>query len=194
MTRTLRFAAIVLAGLCAAPAHSAPPKPDADDGDIKLPAGFRALVVADDLGPLRHVAVAPNGDIYAKTRRAGIIALRDTNGDGRADVTESFGGGGGTGIAVRDGWLYHSSTTTVYRYKLTPGQLSPSGPQETIVAGLPDEDQHNSKAFAFDASDLMPKAMQDAFNKAMVDYTKTPSNLDTILASLDKVQTDAYKK
>jgi len=52
----------------------------------------------------------------------------------------------------------------------------------------------NSKAFAFDASDLMPKAMQDAFNKAMVDYTKTPSNLDTILASLDKVQTDAYKK
>jgi glucose/arabinose dehydrogenase/cytochrome c5 len=142
--------ALVLAGLCAASAYSALPKPDDDDGDIKLPAGFRALVVADDLGPLRHLAVAPNGDIYAKTRKAGIIALRDTNGDGRADVTESFGGGGGTGIAVRDGWLYHSSTTTVYRYKLTPGQLSPSGPQETIVAGLPDEDQHNSKAFAFD--------------------------------------------
>ena len=142
--------AILLAGLGAASALSAPPTPDNDDGDIKLPPGFRALVVADDLGPLRHLAVAPSGDIYAKTRKAGIIALRDTNGDGRADVTESFGGGGGTGIAIRDGWLYHSSTTTVYRYKLTPGQLSPSGPQETIVAGLPDEDQHNSKAFAFD--------------------------------------------
>jgi glucose/arabinose dehydrogenase len=145
-----RLPALVLAGLCAASAYSATPKPDDDDGDIKLPAGFRAVVVADELGPLRHLAVATNSDIYAKTRRAGIIALRDTNGDGRADVTESFGGGGGTGIALRDGWLYHSSTTTVYRYKMTPGQLSPSGPQETIVAGLPDEDQHNSKAFAFD--------------------------------------------
>jgi glucose/arabinose dehydrogenase/cytochrome c5 len=148
LTRPL--AAILLAGLCAAAADSAPPKPDPDDGDIKLPAGFRALVVADDLGPLRHVAVAPNGDVYVKTRRAGIIALRDTDGDGRADVTESFGGGGGTGIAIHDGWLYHSSNTNVYRYKLTPGQLSPGGPQETIVAGLPDKDQHNSKAFAFD--------------------------------------------
>jgi len=52
----------------------------------------------------------------------------------------------------------------------------------------------NSKAFAFDASDLMPKAMNDAFWKAILDYTKTPANLDTILAGLDKVQVDAYKK
>jgi alpha-glucoside transport system substrate-binding protein len=52
----------------------------------------------------------------------------------------------------------------------------------------------NAKVFAFDASDLMPKAMNDAFWKAMLDYTKTPSNLDTILAGLDKVQVDAYKK
>jgi alpha-glucoside transport system substrate-binding protein len=51
----------------------------------------------------------------------------------------------------------------------------------------------NAKVFAFDASDLMPKAMNDAFWKAMLDYTKTPSNLDAILTSLDKVQTDAYK-
>jgi hypothetical protein len=35
--------------------------------------------------------------------------------------------------------------------------------------------------------------MNDAFWKAMLDYTKTPSNLDAILTSLDKVQTDAYK-
>lgn len=51
-----------------------------------------------------------------------------------------------------------------------------------------------AKVFAFDASDLMPKAMNDAFWKAMLDYTKDPTKLDTILASLDKVQTDAYKK
>jgi alpha-glucoside transport system substrate-binding protein len=51
----------------------------------------------------------------------------------------------------------------------------------------------NAKVFAFDASDLMPKAMNDAFWKAMLDYTKTPASLDQILAGLDKVQVDAYK-
>src|SRR5215475_2825095 len=81
------------AGFGVPAALAAPPSPDPDDGGIKLPAGFRALVVADNLGQLRFMAVAPNGDIYAKTREGGIIALRDTNGDGRAEVKETFGSG-----------------------------------------------------------------------------------------------------
>ena len=51
----------------------------------------------------------------------------------------------------------------------------------------------NAKIFAFDASDLMPTAMNDAFWKAILDYVKDPSKLDSILADLDKVQVDAYK-
>ncbi len=51
----------------------------------------------------------------------------------------------------------------------------------------------NAKVFVFDASDLMPLAMNQAFWKAILDYVKTPDNLDTILAGLDKVQADAYK-
>jgi alpha-glucoside transport system substrate-binding protein len=50
----------------------------------------------------------------------------------------------------------------------------------------------NAKAFAFDASDLMPTSMNAAFWTAIVDYTKDPSKLDAILADLDKVQADAY--
>jgi glucose/arabinose dehydrogenase len=126
------------------------PTPTPDDGAILLPVGFRAVVVADDLGPLRFLAVAPNGDVYAKTRREGIIALRDSNGDGRADFVQTFGSGGGSGIAVRDGWLYHSTNSAVLRYKLPAGQLVPSGEPETIVSGLPDRQQHNTKSFTFD--------------------------------------------
>ena len=33
---------------------------------------------------LRFLAVAPNGDLYANTRKGGIIAMRDADGDGRA--------------------------------------------------------------------------------------------------------------
>jgi glucose/arabinose dehydrogenase len=151
-SRHLGSAIIVAAalGLTAAADQSKLPTPDPDDGAIKLPPGFRAVVVADDLGPLRFLTVAPNGDVYVKTRREGIIALRDTSGDGRADVKEAFGSGGGTGIALRDGWLYHSTTTGVYRYRLAPGELVPKGEQETIVSGLPAEKQHDAKSFAFD--------------------------------------------
>jgi alpha-glucoside transport system substrate-binding protein len=52
----------------------------------------------------------------------------------------------------------------------------------------------SAKVFAFDASDLMPTAMNAAFWTAIVDYTKDPSKLDSILTNLDKVQTDSYPK
>jgi glucose/arabinose dehydrogenase/mono/diheme cytochrome c family protein len=132
------------------------PAPDPDDGGITLPPGFRALVVADNLvsrfnaGALRFLTVAPNGDLYAKFYRNGLVALRDTNGDGRADEVERFGSGNGTGIALHEGWLYYSTTTGVYRYKYTPGQLVPTGEPETIVSGLPAGRQHDAKVFAFD--------------------------------------------
>jgi glucose/arabinose dehydrogenase/cytochrome c5 len=114
------------------------------------------LVVADNLvqrfnaGALRFLTVAPNGDIYGKFSNDGIVALRDTNSDGRADVIEHFGSGNGTGIKVHGRWLYYSTTTGVYRYPYTSGELVPTGEPETIVSGLPDRRQHNAKAFAFD--------------------------------------------
>jgi glucose/arabinose dehydrogenase len=134
-------------------ASAALPEPDPDDGGLKLPEGFRAVTVADNLGRIRFISVATNGDIYVKSQRRGLIALRDTTGDGRADLTETFGTdfGSGTGVCVRDEWLYFSTDDAVYRYKLTPGELVPKGPAETIVAGLPPgQRQHESKAFAFD--------------------------------------------
>jgi alpha-glucoside transport system substrate-binding protein len=47
--------------------------------------------------------------------------------------------------------------------------------------------------FRFDASDLMPEAMNAAFWKAVLDYVNDPSKLDSLLANLDKVQADSYK-
>lgn len=147
---------LALMVLAAAPLPAALPAPDPDNGAINLSPGFRALVVADNLvprfgaGALRFLSVAPNGDLYAKAYRNGLFALRDTHGDGRADVVEHFGSGSGTCVAVRGRWLYYSTTTGVYRYNYTPGELVPSGPPETIVSGLPAGPQHDAKVFAFD--------------------------------------------
>jgi alpha-glucoside transport system substrate-binding protein len=51
-----------------------------------------------------------------------------------------------------------------------------------------------AKVVRFSAGDLMPQAMTDAFYKAVLDYVQNPGSLDSILANLDKVQADAYKR
>ncbi len=137
------------------------PTPDDDNGLISLPRGFRALVAADNLVAgrksgknterLRFLAVADNGDVYAKLHYGKIIALRDGDGDGRLEIAHEFGpGDGGTHIMLHDGWLYHSSRTAVYRHRYTPGELVPAGDPEIVVRDLPAGDGHDAKAFAFD--------------------------------------------
>jgi glucose/arabinose dehydrogenase len=127
---------------------------DTDSGGITLPAGFCALIAADGLGTARHIAVAPNGDVFVALQgggeRGGVVALRDTHGDGKFDMKEHFGQGSLTGIAVRNGYLYVAGINTVQRYKMTPGQLKPAGEAETIVTGLPGVAQHGDKGIAFD--------------------------------------------
>ena len=59
-----------------------------------LPNGFEALVVVDSLGSARHLAVNDNGDIYVKLRASypdgSNVAMRDEDGDGKADVIKSL--------------------------------------------------------------------------------------------------------
>ncbi len=169
-----RLALVLAAGLLPR-LFAALPAPDAEDGGILLAPGFRALVFADNLvvgkrvgntpEKLRGLAVAPNGDVYAKGRSGLIWALRDTNGDGRADVIQEFGpGGGGTHIAFHDSWLYHSSRKGVFRYKYSPGELVPTSEMQTIVSDLPAERDHDAKAFAFDESGGMIVEIGSPFN------------------------------
>ena len=63
----------------------------------------------------------------------GLVALRDTGGDGRADEVEVFGdyddtGDYGTAMRIHDGYIYFSTAGEVYRQKITPGRLVPDGP------------------------------------------------------------------
>src|SRR5262252_6215694 len=99
---------------------------DSDSGGIKLPSGFCAMLVADNLGTARHIFVAPNGDAYVALQgdgdQGGVVALRDANGDGKFEVREHFGKDSLTGIAIRNGYLYVAGFHTVVRYKVTPGQ------------------------------------------------------------------------
>ena len=126
------------------------PEGDPDNGGLFLPEGFEAMVVVDSLkGRARHIAVNDNGDIYVKARfpkEGGNIALRDTTGDGKADIIQQFGdykadGTYGTAMRIYNGYLYYSSQLVVYRSKLKPGQLIPDSETEVI---LTDDHAHGS--------------------------------------------------
>lgn len=122
---------------------------------IRLPQGFAATVVAENIGSARHIAVNVNGDIYVKLSKLkdgkGVVGLRDLNGDGKADKITSFAEYAGTGMAIKNGYLYASSNSEVYRYKLNErGEIADIDNPELVVTGLWDKRQHNAKSITLD--------------------------------------------
>jgi len=120
---------------------------------LTIPQGFSASVIAENLGAARHIAISPQGGIYVKLQRAkngkGILYLKEANG--AATVANSFGAYDGTGMVIKNGYLYASSNTDVYRYKLNDKSevINPEQP-ETIVTKLLNRRAHNSKSIALD--------------------------------------------
>lgn len=47
---------------------------------------------------------------------------------------------------------------------------------------------HSDKILCFDAADVMPARMNDAFNRAVLEYLNDPASLDTVLERLDQVR------
>jgi glucose/arabinose dehydrogenase len=109
-----------------------------DNGGITLPKGFCALIGAEKLTTPRHLIVMSNGDLYVSSSRNGVIALRDTTGDGKMDVVQEWGGCiKSSEVAIRNGYLYSDNQASIVRYPLKAGSLTASGPMETVIGGLP---------------------------------------------------------
>ncbi|MEO0971897.1 MAG: PQQ-dependent sugar dehydrogenase [Pseudomonadota bacterium] len=127
---------------------------DPDNGGLTLPQGFCATVFADEVGRARRVVAAPNGIVYvANMARTGdgIIALHDTDGDGRADRRGGFAPAGGGGLGVFGQWLYYGLDDRILRYRLPArGQLEPAQAAQVVVRGFPQQRSHATKTFSFD--------------------------------------------
>lgn len=123
------------------------------DSTITLPAGFAASIFADSLGSARQM-VYYNGDLYVHLAGLknghGIVRLKDSDADGQADSISGFGSFGGTGIGIRNGYLFASSNDDVYRYKLGTDGTPDTSSAEKIITGLINKGQHAAKAFTLD--------------------------------------------
>lgn len=154
------------------------------NGGLFLPHGFSALVVVDSIGPSRHIAVNDNGDIYVKLREPkginGNMALRDTDGDGKADIIKRFGdypndGTFATEMRIHNGYLYFSSEQVIYRQKLSDSELIPEGKPEVVLTDHFPKRWHNAKSLAFDEEGNMyvtfsapTNACEDANSKGQI--------------------------
>src|SRR6185503_13944770 len=87
-----------------------------------------------------------------------LVALRDTNNDGKADIIKRFGptasenNGGGTGIGLFSGGLYaeegDSSAKRIVRYAISTDSMTPSGTgSQIVVNGLPAKGDHPMHPF-----------------------------------------------
>lgn len=133
--------------------------PKKEKSDIVVPKGFNVQILGNDLGKIRHLTVSDNGIIYLNRSKLGedgtsLLMLEDSNNDGKIDNKLSFGKLPGTGIKIKDNYLYTSSNSAIFRYKLNAqNQVNNTENPELIVSGLADHGRDNAKPFTLDNED-----------------------------------------
>ncbi|MCP6757245.1 MAG: sorbosone dehydrogenase family protein [Fischerella sp. CENA71] len=106
---------------------------------LRVPPGFKVNVFAQDLDAPRWLALTPNGDVLVtETRQNRIRLLRDTNGDGVADVKKTFattknGLNRPLGMTFAADSFFLGNTDAVLRFPYTQGQQELNGNGQKIA-------------------------------------------------------------
>ncbi|MEJ1929956.1 sorbosone dehydrogenase family protein [Nostoc sp. NIES-2111] len=109
---------------------------------LKVPPGFTVNVFAENLDAPRWLALTPSGDVLVtETRQNRIRLLRDTNGDGVADVRQTFASAENGlnipfGMAFAGNSFFLGNTDAVLQFPYTQGQQQITGTGKKI-ADLP---------------------------------------------------------
>ncbi len=123
------------------------------------------------------------------------------------DISSQYAG---AHVVAGDAWSMFNDTPQaekLMRYLTTPqaqtiwvqrgGKISPNN--QTSLSAYPDALSKSTaqilvatKIAKYDAGDLMPADMKNAYWQAVVSFVQDQSKLDSILSSLDAVQTKAY--
>jgi alpha-glucoside transport system substrate-binding protein len=137
-----------------------------------------------------------------------LVAGTDFNFFPLPDVNTQYAG---AHVGAASAWSMFRDTPqarALLRYLATPeaqaiwvtrgGKLSPN--KRVPLSAYPDDQTRaigalltNAKIFKYDAGDLMPSDMKNAYWSAILDFIRDQSKLDSILSNLDKVQATAYQ-
>jgi glucose/arabinose dehydrogenase len=112
---------------------------------LRVPAGFKIEEYASGFSYPRYLLTAPNGDLFVtESNENSVKVLRDTNGDGKPDFTETFADSGMNkpfGIAfyppgAEPQFLYVANTNGIVRFPYRNGDTKARGPVEKLSAEL----------------------------------------------------------
>jgi glucose/arabinose dehydrogenase len=115
---------------------------------LRVPPGFVVNVFADGLDAPRWLALTPNGDVLVtETKQNRIRLLRDTNGDGVADIKNTFASAANglnrpLGMAFADNSFFLGNTDAVLRFAYAKNQQEIAGTGRKI-ADLPASGYNN---------------------------------------------------
>lgn len=122
--------------------------PIPENPTLRVPQGFVVNVFADGLDAPRWLALTPNGDVLVtETGQNRIRLLRDTNGDGVADVKQTFatqanGLNRPFGMAFAGNSFFLGNTDAVLRFPYAKNQPQITG-SGTKIASLPAKGYNN---------------------------------------------------
>jgi Raf kinase inhibitor-like YbhB/YbcL family protein len=126
-----------------------------DPSTLKVPPGFRVTRFAQDLGNIRILVVAPNGDVYATRRDEGDVILLKDHGPSAppAKPVRVASRSGVHGLALHDGKAYLATVHEIFRADVrSDGQF---GPLEMLIHDLPDAGQHNTRTVQIGPDGMM---------------------------------------
>lgn len=146
--------------------------------ELKVPEGFKITKVAEDLGNVRMLAIAPSGNIYYTRRDAGDVwMLRDEDGATPARITSRSGL---HGITFHEKMVYLATPNEIFRAEvLADGTF---GPLEMIIHDLPDAGQHNTRTVRIGPDNRMYIGVGSTCNECA---ETNPESATILQASLD---------
>lgn len=119
---------------------------------INLPPGFKLEVFADSVPNARGMAWGDNGTLFVGSRGAGnVYAVVDENNDFKADKVYTLAEGINmpAGVAFKDGDLYFSGVSTIYKIADVEANLSNPPAPTVVTAAFPTDESHGWKYIAF---------------------------------------------
>lgn len=132
---------------------------------LKLPSGFRVTRYAEVQNP-RWLTVAPDGAVYVSQRDLGSLTLlKDTNGDGVADVQKKVAERPNLhGVTLRGNDLYFVTIKEVYvARRNADGTL---GTPRLLIKDLPEAGQHPNRTLAFGPDGMLYISVGSTTNAA----------------------------
>ena len=135
--------------------HQKPMKVNAGEylDRISLPRGFEISIYADDLDSPRSMALGENGTLFVGTLGefgkdpvGKVYAIRDTDGDHKADLVTTIAEGlhYPNGVALRNGDLYVAEINRILRYDDIEASLD-NPPAPVVVSDDYPDDYHHGQ-------------------------------------------------